>query len=390
MDRAVRRSSRKRVPAYNWNDMRLASMLALVTTLIALPALGSDADDALRDALRRFGQGHRPGAAAVVLRGGKVLAIGALGLADVEARRALLVDTPLHLASVGKQMTAVAVLKLVERGALRLDRPVAIVLPEFSGWGDAITIRHLLQHTSGLPDYYAHYEDDRNPPTNDDVLKLLARWRRLDFPPGTRHEYSNAGYDTLAAVIERVSHVSFGTFIDREILAPLGMRHTFAFDDTRRRRERAAKGYSREGGRFEIDDHSPLNLIHGSGSIYSSVADMGRYDAALFGERLLPKDLLAQMLTPARLKSGRKVGYGFGWEIGGGAVSHSGSWMGFASYYLHRDDGLSVIVLSNDASADAQEIAEGIAEALEEELAGRPWSSNDHLSRVLRHVAGAR
>jgi CubicO group peptidase (beta-lactamase class C family) len=322
----------------------------------------ADSDAALRRALRPFARGERPGAAAVVVRDGRVAAVGAEGLADLKKGRPLRTDTPLHLASVGKQMTAAAILKLVHREAFELDTRVAALLPELRGWADKVTIRHLLQHTAGLPDYYTHYDDARRPPTNADALALLARWKRVDFAPGTRHDYSNVGYDVLAAVIARVSRVSFTAFMQREIFGPLGMRQTFAFDEDKRRGQGAARGYRRDGKDWELDDDSPLNQIHGSGSIYSSVDDLARYDAALFGRRLLPEKVLAEAFRPTRLAGGDRVPYGLGWNIGDGEVSHDGAWMGFASYYLHREDGLSVIVLSNDADAEVQEIAEAIAD----------------------------
>jgi CubicO group peptidase (beta-lactamase class C family) len=270
----------------------------------------------------RFQGADSAGAAVVVVGHGTVIAEGAWGLADRGRRVPATPRTAFHLASVGKQMTALAVMMLVEEGRLRYDQPAADVLPELAGWGGAVTIRHLLHHTSGLPDTY----------------------------------------DALGAIVARVSGQAFGEFMRVRVFAPAGMDDSFAFDEARRHRPGVARGYSHAGRRLVLDDDSSLNLIHGSGSIYSTVEDLARYDRYLFGNRYVKASTLAEAFVPARLTRGREIPYGFGWELGRDHgrpyVGHSGGWMGFASYYL-RDPvtATSVIVLSNDADADAESLA---------------------------------
>jgi CubicO group peptidase (beta-lactamase class C family) len=315
-----------------------------------------------------------PGAAVVIVRDGKVLFQGAYGEADLKHGTLVTTDTAFHLASVGKQMTAVEVLQLVEKGKLMLDDPVAKFLPELRGWADKVTVRQLLLHTGGLPDVYDALEESggkpgHQDPDNADALKLLAQWKHLDFAPGSRQEYSNTGYDTLGALIEKVSGQSFGAYLQEHLFTVAGMKDTFTWDLDRRARSKHALGYDWADDRWVIDDASSLNRIHGSGSVSSTVEDMARYDKALFGHRLLRESSLAEMLKPGRLANGQAIPYGFGWEIdrneenGAAYYGHSGAWMGFSSYYLHYPHAkLSVIVLSNSSETDAESLAFETAE----------------------------
>lgn len=354
---------------------RSASLLALaLCASVALPTYHASAvpksTGAAVDALFAELSGKVPGAAVIVIRDGKALYQAAYGLADLATRRPITTDTSFHLASTGKQMTALAVLLLVQAGKLDLDDPVAQVLPELRGWGGEVTTRNLLQHTGGIPDSYDALEEHGETPTNADALRLLARWKRLDFRPGTRYEYSNTGYDLLAPLIEKVSGQSFSRFMEERIFKATAMTDTFAFEPARRRQARRALGYSLDddGKHMVLDDDSSLNSIHGSGSIYSTVEDLARYDRALFSGQLLKPETRALLFQPGRLRNGKKLDYGFGWEVyadedtGEPIYSHDGLWMGFTSYYLRLPQrNLSVIVLSNSSETDTESLAWGTA-----------------------------
>ena len=335
------------------------------------------AEERVDEIFSDFDAESSPGAAVIVVRDGAVLFQGAYGEADLRQGTLIETDTVFHLASVGKQMTAVAILQLVEKGKLALDDPAAKYLPELSGWADKVTIRHLLLHTGGLPDVYEALEEragasGQRPgpePDNAAALKLLAQWKRLDFQPGARQDYSNTGYDALGALIQKVSGQSFGAYMQEHIFAPAGMKDTFAWDTARRARSKHARGYAWDEDHWTLDDESPLNLIHGSGSISSTVEDMARYDKALFGHKLLKESSLGEILKPGRLADGQTIPYGFGWDIDrneeNGALydGHSGAWMGFSSYYLHYPQAkLSVIVLSNSSETEAEALAFETAE----------------------------
>jgi CubicO group peptidase (beta-lactamase class C family) len=340
------------------------ALLAFAWIGAAPPATQPSIEERVDEIFSDLDEDGSPGAAVIVVRDGKVLFQSAYGEADLRTGELVTTGTVFHLASVGKQMTAVALLQLVETGKLALDDPVAKHLPELKGWADNVTIRHLLLHTGGLPDTYDALEKRGGTPDNAAALRLLAQWKRLDFPPGARQEYSNTGYDTLGSLIEKVSGQSFGVYMQQHVFGPAGMKDTFAWDDARRVRSKHARGYDWDENHWVLDDESPLNRIHGSGSVSSTVEDMARYDKALFGGKLVRDSSLAEMLKPGKLANGQAIPYGFGWEIDRDEENgllydgHSGAWMGFGSYYLHYPEAkLSVIVLANSSETDAEALA---------------------------------
>ncbi len=167
--------------------------------------------------------GDSPGAAVMVIRDGEILHAAGYGYADLEHRVPITPQTAFRLASVSKQFTAMAVMILAERGQLAYDDPVVKYLPELARFGDQITLRHLLTHTGGLPDYYDALEaaSTDSMPDTEDAMEFLADWGEAGFPAGERYEYSNPGYEMLALVVERVSGQRFGQFVEENIFAPL-------------------------------------------------------------------------------------------------------------------------------------------------------------------------
>jgi CubicO group peptidase (beta-lactamase class C family) len=317
--------------------------------------------------------GDRPGVAVGVSRNGEVLFQAGHGFADLDRGIPIDPDTAFHIASVGKQMTAVAVLMLEEEGKVKLDQPASRYLKEMRGWARQVTVRDLLQHTGGIPDTYealGEREREGRMLTGLDALRLLARWKRLDFEPGSQFRYSDSGYDLLGTLIERVSRRSYPRFLEERILRPAGMTRSFVFDPARLAKAKRALGYERGFGRWLLNDQSPLNLLYGSGGVYSTVADLARYDQAFFGNLLLPPARRAEMFKPAVLEDGTVVPYGFGWvvktdEVTGEPVyCHSGNWLGFTAFYLHYPkDGLAVVVLANSSDVDSESLAQGTAAA---------------------------
>jgi CubicO group peptidase (beta-lactamase class C family) len=308
--------------------------------------------------------GDVPGAAVGVVRRGKVLFQAGYGFADLQTKKRVDPETAFHLASCGKEMTAAAVLLLVEEGKVRLDDPAARYLPEMRGWADGVKIRHLLQNTSGMPDTYDALAERGGTPTDGDALRLLAQWQRLDFPPGSQYAYSDSGFDVLGELVERVSGEPFPKFMQERIFGPAGMKDTFLFDPEKLRQAKRALGYDRGMGGWTLDDSDPRNLLYGSGEVYSTIADLARYDRALFGGGLLKPASLEQMVSPGRLNDGQTLTYGFGWNVdlenesGDLYYGHSGLWMGYTAYYLHfPKDGLSVMVLSNSSDSNPEALA---------------------------------
>ncbi|MFY9824273.1 MAG: serine hydrolase domain-containing protein [Thermoanaerobaculia bacterium] len=308
--------------------------------------------------------GDTPGAAVGVVHKGQVVFQGGYGSADLRKKTPVDKDTAFHLASCGKEMTAVAILLLVQDGKLRLDDRAVRYLPEMRGWGDKVRIRNLLQNASGVPDPYSTLEQWPRRPTVDDSLRLLARWRRLDFRPGTQYAYSDTGFDLLGLIVERVAKEPFPQFMQERVFGPSGMTNTFIFDDARLSQAKRALGYDRQLGEWVVDDSDSLNFLYGSGEVYSTVADLARYDRALFGGALLRPGLLREMVTPSETSS-----YAFGWFVDVSAdtgelyYGHSGLWMGYTAYYLHYpEESLSVMVLSNSSDTNTESLAFDTAE----------------------------
>src|SRR5947199_2617469 len=218
----------------SWSVLAVCLALeALVVHKIGFAAVaGMTRQERLDELFSDFAR-EAPGLAVGVARNGQVLFQAGYGLADLDRQTRIDPDTAFHIASCGKQMTAAAVLMLVEEGKLDLDRPAARYLPEMRGWGRKVTIRQLLHHTAGIPDTYEALKERGGVPTGTDALRLLARWHRLDSSPGTQFAYSDSGYDILGTLIHRVSGRTYPRFLEERIFRPAGMKDTFVYERER-------------------------------------------------------------------------------------------------------------------------------------------------------------
>jgi CubicO group peptidase (beta-lactamase class C family) len=315
------------------------------------------------DALMRDYDGQVPGASVLVLRDGQALVQRSYGLADLESNISASPDSNYRLASVSKQFTAAAILLLAQDGRLSLDDSARRWLPDLPAAADAVTIRHLLTHTSGMIDY----EDVMDPASevqvhDADVLRLLASQDRTYFAPGSDYRYSNSGYALLALIVERASGKRYATFLHDRIFQPLGMTGTVAFEAGISEVARRAYGYSFEQGRWQRTDQSSTSAVLGDGGIYSSIVDLARWDAALYDQRLLPGRLLAEAFTPATATDDPDVRYGYGWRITGETLWHSGETIGFRNVIVrYPQRHLTVVVLTNRDDPEPYGLAKRIA-----------------------------
>lgn len=306
--------------------------------------------------------GDVPGASVLVIRDGEKILAKNYGLANVESQTAVTSETNFRLASVTKQFTATAVLMLVERGELALDDPVRMYFPELPAFTEGITIRQLLNHTSGIEDYEPLYELELpNQVTDAGVADILAGTEGTYFPPGTDYRYSNSAYALLSQLVERLSGQTFGAFLDQNIFSPLGMSNTVAHVDGVTTVPNRAFGYTVEDGVVEPSDQSPWSAVLGDGGVYSSVNELYLWDQAQYEGGLLSPDLRALSETPGL------EDYGFGLRIdtykGHRRIHHSGSTSGFRNFMQRFPDArLSVIVLTNRAAPDVQPLAEQVAD----------------------------
>lgn len=320
-----------------------------------------------------------PGMAVLVRQNGRTVFARGYGVRDLRTFAPIDTHTNFRLASCTKQFTAMATMLLVHDGKLRYEDRLADVFPEFPEYGRGITIRHLLTHTSGLPDY-EELMDSRWTATRQiqdgEVLDLLKRQTRGRFAAGTRWAYSNSGYVVLGLVVAKVSGKSFPEFLRERIFVPLGMRDTVAYVNGRNTVPNRAYG--------QPEDQSSTSATLGDGGVYSNVADLARWDEALERHTLLSAEEMRPAMSPARLADGLEprwpvergednldpggpVAYGFGWFLspykGRARMWHTGTTMGFrTAIERFPQERITVIVLSNRTDVDAGRLALEAAE----------------------------
>ncbi|WP_235577916.1 serine hydrolase domain-containing protein [Pseudoxanthomonas sp. Root630] len=332
--------------------------------LMATGEAGAASRDATIDAWMRDYGGDAPGASVLVLENGKPAFERSYGMAERETGRHATPATQYRLASISKQFTAACVLLLMEDGVLTLDDPVRRWLPTLPASADAVTLRHLLSHTSGLIDYEDLIPDGQTGQVHDaDVLRLLAREDRLYFASGSGYRYSNSGYALLALVVERASGKRFAEFLHARVFSPLGMTQTLAREDDGPAVASRAYGYSLVDGQWRRTDQSTTSAVLGDGGIYSSLTDLARWDAAWYDERLLSAASRALAVRPATATTETDVAhYGFGWRLQGRMRWHSGESIGFRNVLLRFPDRhLTVVVLTNRDGPEPYPLARRIA-----------------------------
>ncbi len=315
---------------------------------------------------------HIPGLALLVARDGKIVRAEGFGMANVELRVPVKPETVFQSGSVGKQFTATAVMMLAEEGKVGLDDPLTKYFADApASWKD-VTVRELLSHTAGFGDYPKDF-NFRKDWTEEEELKLIESIP-LAYPPGTNWQYSNFGYVTLGILIHRVTGQFYGDFLRQRIFQPLGMTSTRIISEADIIPNRSA-GYRLVKGELKNQEWvAPVVNTTADGSLYFSILDLAKWDAALYTEKLLKQSSLDVMWAPAKLKSGAANGgrpnsghYGFGWFIdqrnGHRCIHHDGSWQGFETAIdRYVDDQLTVVVLANLADSRPGDITRHVAE----------------------------
>lgn len=333
--------------------MRFAPLLLLVLTACATGG---------PDVLMRDYDGNVPGASLLVIRDGQPVVRRAYGLADVEQNIRATPATNYRLASVTKQFTATAILRLAEDGKVALDDRVRRWLPSLPAPADAITIRHLLTHTSGLIDYEDVMAPDATEQIKDaDVLRLLESQHETYFAPGTSYRYSNSGYALLALIVERASGMSFATYLKQRVFEPVGMSATVAHEENLSTISNRAYGHSFAGGKWTRTDQSTTSAVLGDGGIYSSIDDLAKWDAALYDPFYAPA------FVAATVTDDPNVAYGFGWRLsdhrGERMLWHSGETRGFRNVLIRFPERrLTVVLLTNRNDPPPKALALKIAD----------------------------
>ncbi len=332
---------------------RFALAIALALPLFAIAQQPADLHAQLEQRAKAFFAEAKPGGVVLVRKGDQILLREGFGLADVENQVAMTPDKVLRLGSVTKQFTSFAVLQLVQAGILRIDEPVAEVLPDLPAALGKVSLRQLLTHTSGVKNVSKIAESRaarRNEATVDSLIAFF-KDLPLEFEPGTRFEYSNSNYILLTKVIETASGIAYADYMQKSVFVPLGMLHTRFGSHTDLVPDRA-HGYRIVKGTLENADFISMTQPQGAGSLISTVDDLNRWDLALSEGRLVDKALMQQAFTKVQLRDGSSMPYGFGWMIsqvqGRASNEHSGFINGFSTYTLRVPaQQLYVTVLTN-------------------------------------------
>jgi CubicO group peptidase (beta-lactamase class C family) len=310
-----------------------------------------------------------PGCAVGVSEAGRVTLTRAYGMADLEHEVPNTPDTIFEAGSVSKQFTAAAVLLLAREGKLSLDDPVRKDIPEVPDYGAPLTIRHMLNHSSGLRDWgsvasIAGWPRTRRVHTHAHVLEIISRQRALNFPTGTRYSYSNSGYNLAAVLVERVSGVPFAEFTATRIFKPLGMTRTSWRDDHRRIVKGRAVAYGEAAGQYET--LMPFEDVHGNGGLLTTVGDLLIWNHNFVTHVVGDADFVQEMERPGRFNDGREHGYALGLMVGTRfglrEVAHSGSTAGYTAHLTRfPEQQLSVAVLCNASTGRATQAALDVA-----------------------------
>lgn len=337
-----------------------------------------------------------PGLAVLARKNGKTILEGGYGVRDLRTKSKIDAHANFRLASFTKQFTAMAIMLLVHDGKLRYEETLPEIFPDFPAYGKSISIRNLLSHVSGLPDYEELME--RAEKTNSatwspekqiqdaGVLELLKKESGGKFAPGTSWSYSNSGYVVLGLIVAKASGKTYGDFLRERVFTPLKMNHTLVYQKGKNEVTNRSFGHSMENGVLKETDQSSTSATLGDGGIYSNLEDLAKWDDALRSHTLLSEKEMLPALTLVKLNDGsephwpkesnddnlhpgKPVSYGFGWFLdpynGRQRMWHTGSTMGFRTV-IERflGDNLTVIILCNRTDLDPEKLSLQVADML--------------------------
>ncbi len=380
--------------------MRRTARLAMVVGWYGLVATGLPAQpqkagsERVAEIFSNVAKPDEPGLAVLVKKDGRVVFERGYGLKELRTGSKIDTKTNFRLASVTKQFTAMAIMLLVHDGKLQYETTVGGIFAEFPEYGKKITVRQLLNHTGGLPDYedlMEAVEKAKGPIWSPEkqiqdaeVLTLLESATKGKFAPETRWDYSNSGYVLLGVIVAQVSGKSFGDFLDERIFAPLKMADTMVYKKGKNAVPSRAYGHTKDANSFKETDQSSTSATLGDGGVYSNVDDLSKWDDALRNHTLLRAEEMKPALEPAKFGGvknavlpddapaalqGVQVEYGFGWFLdpykGRARMWHYGDTMGFkTAIQRFTKDGLTVIVLCNRTDWDPGAMANRVADLL--------------------------
>jgi len=331
-----------------------------ITPCVAQQTVSAKVDQFIKAEMRRQ---RIPGLSLAVIRDGRSIVAKGYGLANVEHQIPVKPETVFQSGSIAKQFTATAVMILVEEGKLSLDDKITKYFPDAPETWKPITVRHLLNHTSGMGDYPLEV-DLRRDYTEDEYLAFIKK-SSLVYQTGAKWDYSNIGYVTLGALIRKVTGKFYSDFLAERVFQPLGMTTARIISEADIVPNRAA-GYRLVDGDLKNQEWvSPSTNTTADGSFYFTILDLAKWDAALYTDKPLKQSSLAQMWTPVKLDDGTRKAYGFGWSTNEihnrRIIYHGGAWQGFKSFIVRfPDDKLTIIFFANLWDTKEIKLARGL------------------------------
>ena len=350
----------------------VATGILLISSLAHVQTLPPDDTTKVDKLFAQWNKPDSPGCALGIYKDGQIVYKRGYGIANLNDDVPITPATVFHVASMSKQFTAASILLLAQQGKLSLDDDVHKYIPELPNFGEPITLRHLLHHTSGIRDQWsllglAGWRYSQDLITDDDVMSVLVRQQALNFKPGDKYMYSNSGFTLLAIIVKRVSGMSFREFTTANIFQPLGMTHTHFRDDHEEVIKHDALGYEQDGK----DKPFRMDLTNfdtaGATSLHTTVEDLQLWDENFYHPRVGGPALIQQMLERGKLNSGEQQDYASGLVIGTykglPIVDHAGADAGYRSDMIRfPEQHFSVAVLCNFADTDPSSLAHQVAD----------------------------
>ncbi len=349
--------------------MRILLLVSIAASTAPVARAGEAADDLVAQVQAALPDS--PGACVMAFDNGLPVFQHAYGVADVENNTPCTPTTNFRLASVSKQFTAAAVMILVDRGKVHLDDTLDKFFPGFPAWGRKITVRHLLTHTSGLPDYENLIPPGTTLQLDDlDVLHLVMGAKEPLFAPEAKWQYSNSGYALLGLIVEIAADQPFHEFLAWEIFKPLGMDNTVMYVEGLNAIPNRAYGHDKKDGQWVRADQSLTSAVRGDGGIYSSLVDYQKWLAGLDRRRLLSAASYKLIFEPHVATNRAGAQYGYGWFIdqyrGQRRIYHNGDTHGFRECVQTFPDRRAAVLcqLNADLPDDMTELGQKLADLL--------------------------
>ena len=356
-------------------------LLFLLVLTGAFQIEGASAADPFSDKIKqtekvfkKWNKDESPGCAVGIVKDGKLVYTNGFGIANLEYDEPITSKSVFRIGSTSKQFTAACMVLLDEEGKLSLDDDVRKYIPELPEYKQAVTLRHMLHHTSGLPEYLSllndtgDFVDELDFFDEKKAIEAMAKGPGLVFPVGEKYVYTNSNYFLSSVVVKRVSGMTLAEYAKKKIFVPLGMKNTHFHDDVTAIVKNRATGYGRrKNGQWRIDE-TTLQIV-GDGSIFTTIEDMYLWDQNFYHNRLGKggKNLIKKMQTSGKLNNGKSIDYGLGLSVetyrGLPRISHGGSWVGFrANHMRFPEQKFTVIIFCNLGSMKPGNLAAKVAE----------------------------